>query len=236
MIVVRNVAAFRARYGNGPRIVGAAYGPADSLNNGGETLTLVDATGAVIQSFTYDDVWLPLTDGPGRSLVVRDESAPIGAWDGAGQWAASVTLGGTPGSSNAGQLGTQFDGWRYTYFSTADVANPAISGPLVSTDGVKNALRYALGYYTPHQPTAALSSIGSDGTFLTITYRRTKNALDATFTIEGTPDLTTWTALVNPITTFINNGDGTETLTVRDAIPISAGPKRDLRVRVTLQP
>ncbi len=235
VVVVRNVAAFQARYGNGPRIIGA-YGPADSLSNGGETITLVDATGAVIQSFTYDDAWFPLTDGPGRSLVVRDPSAAVSAWNGAGQWAASTTLGGTPGASNTGQFGTQFDGWRYTYFTPAELANPAISGALVSTNGVKNALRYALGYYAPQQPAAALTVIGSDGTFLTITYRRTKNTLDANFTIDGTPDLVTWTPLMNPPTTTIDNGDGTETHTVRDTIPISAGTKRHLRVRVTLQP
>ncbi|MEO7318504.1 MAG: lamin tail domain-containing protein, partial [Chthoniobacteraceae bacterium] len=235
VVVVRNVAAFQARYGTGPRIVGT-YGPADSLSNSGEALTLADATGAVVQSFTYDDAWLPLTDGPGRSLVVRDESAPVSAWNTAGQWGASVTPGGTPGSSNADQIGTQYEGWRYTYFSPLDLANPAISGPLASTDGVKNALRYALGYYSPHQSVGALSSIGTDGTFLTIAYRRTKNALDATFTVEGTPDLATWTPLVNPTTTIFDNGDGTETCTVRDTVPISADTKRDLRVRVTLQP
>ena len=168
--------------------------------------------------------------------IVRDESAPVSAWNGAGQWAASITLGSTPGAANAGQFGTQYDGWRYTFFTPAEIASPAISGPLVSTDGVKNALRYVLGFYAPHQPTAALSVIGHDGTYLTITYRRTKNALDATFTIEGTPDLVTWTALVDPPTTLLDHGDGTETLTVRDTIPLSAGPKRDLRVRVTLQP
>ena len=154
------------------------------------------------------------------------ESAPVSAWNGAGQWAASITIGGTPGVANTGQLGTQFDGWRHTFITAADIANPAISGALVATDGVTNALRYALGYYTPSQPTAALSVIGSDGTFLTITYRRTMNALDATFTIEGTPDLVTWTPLA----------DSPTTLTVRDTIPISASSKRSLRVRVTLQP
>ena len=236
IVAVRNVAAFRARYGSGPRVISTAYGPADSLSNSGETITLVDATGAIIQSFTYSDAWFPLTDGPGRSLVVRDESAATSAWNGAGQWAASITIGGTPGSSNAGQIGTQYDGWRFTYFSPTDLANPAICSPLASTDGVKNALRYALGYYAPHQPTAALTVIGSDGTFLTITYRRTKNALDATFTIEGTPDLATWTAIAAPPTPTIDNGDGTETLTVHDTVPISSNSKRHLRVRVTLQP
>ena len=235
VVLVRHVAAFRARYGNGPRVTGA-YGPADSLNNGGETITLVDATGAVIQSFAYDDAWLPLTDGPGRSLVVRSENAPVSAWNGAGQWAASLTPGGTPGVANTGQFGTQYDGWRYTFFTPAEIASPAISDPLVSTNGVKNALRYALGYLTPHQPTAALSVIGNDGTFLTITYRRTKNTLDATFTIEGSPDLVTWTPLIDPPTTLLDNADGTETLTVHDTVPISAGTKRSLRVRVTMQP
>ena len=50
-VIVRNRAAFTARYGTAATILGEY--PADSLSNSGETLTLLDVTGAVIQSFTY---------------------------------------------------------------------------------------------------------------------------------------------------------------------------------------
>ena len=71
---------------------------------------------------------------------------------------------------------------------------------------------------------------------IAITCRRTKNALDATFAVEGSPDLVTWTPLVDPPATLADHLDGTETLTVHDTIPISQNSKRNLRVRVTLQP
>ena len=53
-LVVKNLAAFQARYGEGElgRIVGTYSG---SLSNGGELVTLVDRLGVNIASFTYGD-------------------------------------------------------------------------------------------------------------------------------------------------------------------------------------
>ena len=103
IIVVRSVAAFQSRYGTGPRIAGA-YGPADALRNSGETITLLDATGALIQSFTYSDAWFPSTDGGGRSMIVRDQSAPLAAWSSAAQWGISTQPGGTPAATNSSEV------------------------------------------------------------------------------------------------------------------------------------
>jgi hypothetical protein len=71
LLVVKNPAAFSLRYGAGAaaRVVGSFAGN-DNLNNAGETITLLDRTGAVLLSFTYDDAngWPVSADGGGSSL------------------------------------------------------------------------------------------------------------------------------------------------------------------------
>ena len=71
-LVVRNLAAFTSRYGAGVSIAGQYTG---SLENNGERLQLVDASGEEILDFSYDNNWYPITDGLGFSLVIADEFA-----------------------------------------------------------------------------------------------------------------------------------------------------------------
>jgi hypothetical protein len=65
-----------------------------ALANEGETISLSDAGGGVIQSFTYDDAWYPETDGDGYSLVPINTN---GDYNSAANWRASAALGGSPG-------------------------------------------------------------------------------------------------------------------------------------------
>ncbi len=71
-LVVKDPAAFEAGYGPQLPVVGQYAG---SLNNGGERLELVDAGGAIIESFEYDDGWFDPTDGGGQSLARTDPQA-----------------------------------------------------------------------------------------------------------------------------------------------------------------
>ncbi|HQI28118.1 MAG TPA: lamin tail domain-containing protein, partial [Sedimentisphaerales bacterium] len=68
-LLVRDLAAFEAVYGDKLPVVGQYAG---SLDNAGERLELLDAVGQVIQSFEYKDNWFDLTDGLGFSLTMRD--------------------------------------------------------------------------------------------------------------------------------------------------------------------
>ena len=83
VLVVRDVG-----FQTGHRVVGS-FASDTRLNNAGETITLVDATGEVIHSFTYDDAlpWPIEADGQGRSLVLLDS----------GEGGASAAVGGSPG-------------------------------------------------------------------------------------------------------------------------------------------
>jgi hypothetical protein len=94
-LVVKNLAAFQAKYGTKLPVVGEYAG---SLDNGGERIELVDAVGQVIQSFTYDDAWFKSTDGGGYSLVSRNAKTddPNSLNDEEG-WRPSATRGGSPG-------------------------------------------------------------------------------------------------------------------------------------------
>jgi hypothetical protein len=68
-LLVKDIAAFEAVYGSKLPVVGEYAG---SLSNGGEKIQLVDATGGIVQGFTYKDSWFDLTDGLGLSLTVFD--------------------------------------------------------------------------------------------------------------------------------------------------------------------
>jgi len=100
VLVVRDVAAFEARYGQGNSIAGQYAG---SLNNAGERIELVDAAGQTIQAFRFQDDWYDITDGSGFSLVAQDLLATDpNAWGQKGTWRPSAAAGGSPGFDDTG--------------------------------------------------------------------------------------------------------------------------------------
>ncbi|MGJ8697569.1 MAG: lamin tail domain-containing protein [Verrucomicrobiaceae bacterium] len=79
--------------------------PADyqgSLDNDGETITLIDALGFLIDSVTYNDAapWPLAADGDGYSLVRISPSSQLPGDDPA-SWRLSTALGGNPGTSDS---------------------------------------------------------------------------------------------------------------------------------------
>ncbi|RIK74873.1 MAG: hypothetical protein DCC68_22275 [Planctomycetota bacterium] len=102
VVVVGDVPGFSLRYGStlpsGAKIAGAFAG---NLNNGGETLTLVDGLGGVIQSFAYDNDWYGNTNDVGFSLTARDTDADPATWGNRTAWRPSSVLGGTPAAGDS---------------------------------------------------------------------------------------------------------------------------------------
>jgi hypothetical protein len=96
-LVVKDAAAFAARYGAtaAARVVGEY--PLDVLDNGGDRLRIEDASGEVVLDFQFQGEWYPSTDGTGRSLTIRNANAPIATWGDAAAWRPSGVHGGTPG-------------------------------------------------------------------------------------------------------------------------------------------
>jgi hypothetical protein len=102
LLVVKDLAAFEARYGSGLPVAGRYEG---SLSNAGERIRLLDAAGRVIQDFRFLDDWYDSTDGSGYSLVVRDPvtTDPTSLSD-KSAWRPSVNVGGSPGVADAASL------------------------------------------------------------------------------------------------------------------------------------
>ena len=86
IVVVENIEAFELRYGTTANVAGQYSG---ALSNGGETITLLDATGQTIQQFAYDDVapFPTSPDGGGASLIVVDTE---GDYNSGANWVAST--------------------------------------------------------------------------------------------------------------------------------------------------
>ncbi|MCA9215413.1 MAG: tandem-95 repeat protein, partial [Planctomycetales bacterium] len=116
IVVAKNIEAFRARYGDSARLALGSGGDSDGvysgrLANGGETITLLDSSGAVVQQFAYDDSWHPSTDGDGPSLErTNPADADLNLWNQAASWIASGQLGGTPGRGGAPIGDSNYDG------------------------------------------------------------------------------------------------------------------------------
>jgi hypothetical protein len=96
VVMVVNQGAFRARYGNLPRIVGN-YAPTN-LSNGGERVRMLYPAGVTAFDVTYDDVapWPVTPDGSGPTLELID---PAGDVTSPSNWRASELAGGTPGNT-----------------------------------------------------------------------------------------------------------------------------------------
>ena len=107
VVLVHDTAAFLAAYPSvtPDQVVGEFEG---RLSNGGERITLVDASGMTIADFEYDnnDPWTPWADGKGGSLVlVHPASVPVEQTGKPYHYAAGVEFGGTPAANEQTPLG-----------------------------------------------------------------------------------------------------------------------------------
>lgn len=170
--VVRHPAAFEARYGNGPRVAGA-YSPGDALSNSGETITLVDALGAVIESFTYGEAfpWPANADGEGFSLVAIGPQLGLDR-DRGENWRASAQIGGSAGGGDA----TSFSG---------------IAGADIDHDGKNAFLEYALGS-SDAEPEGVSWRLEPDGQNLLLSFSRRLTADDTVIAIEAAAAIGQW--------------------------------------------
>jgi hypothetical protein len=101
-LVVKDLAAFEAKYGPQLPVVGQYAG---CLNNGGERIELVDAAGTLIESFEYSDNWFDLTDGMGFSLALKNpQTADVNHLGDKSLWRPSAEVGGSPGVDDRGQV------------------------------------------------------------------------------------------------------------------------------------
>ena len=94
VLVVKNLEAFRTRYGSNRTVAGEYTG---SLANNSDSLTLMGPAGELVQHAQYEADWYPGTDGLGFALVT---STGLEGGSGRGKktdWKSGVKRGGTPG-------------------------------------------------------------------------------------------------------------------------------------------
>jgi hypothetical protein len=100
ILIVRNKAAFEAKYDTGRYIAGQYTG---ALDNKGERIRLLDAVGATILDFDYKDGWRSIVDGDGYSLtIVNPSDSDTNNWGKKDSWRASAYINGSPGWDDSG--------------------------------------------------------------------------------------------------------------------------------------
>ncbi|MHA3769948.1 lamin tail domain-containing protein [Verrucomicrobiota bacterium sgz303538] len=179
IVVVKNQAAFTARFGAGVQIAGEYIG---SLDNSGEEIALADATGVEIFRFRYNnrDPWPTTAATADRSLVLL---APKGHPDPglAENWRASMGGGGTPGTS---------DGVAFTGDPSTDADHDGINALLEYVFGTSDAVESSQA-----NPTIAFQNLDADAgpqPFLTLSFKRATGADDAAVMVQFSTDLVTW--------------------------------------------
>ncbi len=140
---------------------------------------------------------------------------------------------------------TTYAAWQNLYFSAGEITDPTISGDaaMPAGDGVPNLLKYAANLNPKLPVSKPLSVAGVDSStpgskYLTLTYRMAEAATDLTFATEinggNLPTASAWAAGGQILGSPVDNGDGSQSVTVRDVQPITAAnPRRFMRLRVT---
>jgi len=174
VVVVRNKAAFAARYGNTPVGAGEYEG---NLSNSGEEIGLTDATGQDIRRFQFLDrsPWPSSANMNGYSLVLQRPNSRPDHRD-PNQWRASVRPGGSPGESD----------------TSVFVGNPTADA---NANGQADLLDYAFGAVLTDPITGVALSLESRETngqvtqYLVLTFPRNLAADDVVVTLETAADL-----------------------------------------------
>lgn len=143
----------------------------------------------------------------------------------------------------------EYPAWQASAFLALELADPAVSGDEADPDrdGLKNVIEFAFGT-NPKLANLSLSIAAlpapvvkavDGGRYLTISFRRPVPAVGLTYTVfTADSPAGPWTADAVQAGAAVTNGDGTETVVFRDALP-SDEPgrvRRFMKVEVTRSP
>jgi hypothetical protein len=138
LLVVKNLQAFHARYGESGFLIAGQY--EGRLSNDGDQVILKGPLGETLLEVRYRDDWQPSTDGEGYSLTIADPAGPAEDWPLPESWKASRAQGGSPGAPDDGN--TALGGWQRPGDSNGD-------GKLDLSDGLSILLRLFAGASQP---------------------------------------------------------------------------------------
>jgi hypothetical protein len=203
VILVREPAAFIARYGNAHTIAASFFPQLPDANG---SLQLLGATNVLLDSVSY---------GGAQQAAVSDHHSLIRLPSGA--WRPSLD----PGGELPNSLPQTYFDWQLRHFSVEDPDYGTLSDPMADPDhdGLNNWLEYALGS-TPRRPNGF--ELKFTGTHIQL--QRRPGTMDVNLVLRASSDAALWTnAGVFPATGPVAP-DGTNTV----AVPISASPGRQL--------
>ena len=241
VLLVKNAAAFRQRYGTGydSRIAGEYL---KNFDNNGELITVRsnNLPTSVLRQFTYNDKspWPAAADGTGASLVlINPASNPDHTV--ASNWTASAL----PGGLFTEQEAPNYDRWKSFSFTTTEAADALISGPTADpdTDGFSNLTEFALAM-NPKKgqadaPTADLRNINGQN-YLCIEYRKADNAQNVSVHAQVGSTLEDWSTPGTGVVAVSStpHPDGSTSYVYRDAQPLESTNRRFIRLMITLAP
>ncbi len=188
VIVVRNLAAFESRYGKGHPVAGEYSG---RLDDGGETIRLVDGAGGVIDAFRYDDdePWPVNADGGGATLTLSDPPSKPDSSK-AESWIEGTPLQGDGGGDPGG--GEGFNAWL-----TANELASAEGDP--DEDNIPNIFEYLYG---SDAKSADDVTVGPKIALVdgrpTFSYPRRNAFAGVRVGVEGSVDLNSWVPISGP--------------------------------------
>lgn len=137
-----------------------------------------------------------------------------------------------------------FGYWQSTYFTAAQLDEPAVSGDTADPegDGISNLMKYALNLdpWTNGFGGLPAGSIITTGNskYPAITYTELLLAPDITYTVQVSTDLQTWNfgpAYTKQTSAIDNPGGETETVTAQSILPLSGTTPQFIRLQVTAQ-
>lgn len=124
----------------------------------------------------------------------------------------------------------RFEEWSAVHFPGTTAAPLADS----DGDGLSDLLEYAFHRNSagqdPDPPTTLATVQANGGKFPALCYERYKDAIDIRHVVQRSSDLVNWTATTATVS-IIDHGD-TETITVRDTLPMSAAQPGFMRLKV----
>jgi hypothetical protein len=236
-LYVAKKSAFEFRYGTGLPIAGE-FSLGSNLGSS-ETVTLVGANEVPIVTVTYANTapWPTQPDGFGPALVLMQPATSNPNL--ASSWRQSTGSGGSPGVDDR------------LYFAAWQTANFPGGGPNAGAladadgDGLVNLVEFWLGSnpnaHTPASAAPTASTVTLDvgegpKVYLVFTLRYVKAAEELSWAAESAANLPNWSsspALIVPIGTPVDHGDGTETRAYRAVNPLDAGGAQFFRARVS---
>jgi hypothetical protein len=217
----------------GANILGTYTG---GLRNDGEQITLRDATGENILSFSYDGNWFPPALAGGYSIQIEDDAAPWDSWDNPVRWVLSSEIGGSPGVANPTEHSQAYEAWQRNHFTPVEIEDPAFSGPDADAngDGTSNLMKYAMGLDPFTRSSDGMPRVEFAGDRVVFTYQRWKRAADLEYGVEGSADMVSWSPVTAEFAPPVDLGGGIEKVTM-DGTPTADHARRFFRLRVTKQ-